>query len=425
MTEFSSTEGVFVHARRSRRESGPRVARALVALIVSSLVFAAIWASNTPLKEITRADGEIGPAGELRRVDHFDGGEIVEIFVSVGSRVAAGEPLARVEHPDIAPQIEEFEAELKILDDDIANARWLLGEAKGHIPSPSAAARRNYHISQQQTLRSRINQLQQAAIVATRLTSNARRRIELSEQSLSRLEALRARGVVSEAQYIIQAEETAGIRDEMIQAEANQMRSMIEVREAIAAREEARLTFREEQLQSLNVWERDRRVLNIKLNDLRERAKRQLIRAPEAGVIQSVGITTIGEVVPPGALLFELLPSDEKLVAVIKLKPADIGFVEVGAQVVLKPTGLDAKRYGEVRGVISVISPTSVAPEREDPFFRATVELSSQRTENGRQSKALRSGMILQAEIQTSERTVAEYILKPIDSFFGEALTER
>ena len=65
MTEITPSSGVFARERRRRRETGPRIARALVVLIVSSLIFTAIWASKTALQEITRADGEIAIAGAL------------------------------------------------------------------------------------------------------------------------------------------------------------------------------------------------------------------------------------------------------------------------------------------------------------------------------------------------------------------------
>ena len=418
-------EGVFAKQRRLNRESGPRTARALTMLIVSLLVFMSIWATQTELREVARAEGEISPAGELRRVDHFDGGEVVEILAAVGDEVRRGDVLARIKHPDIEPKIVELETQLSGLDEDIANTKWLLGEVGSHSPSPAAAARLQTFESRQQILAGRIANLERAIEVSERLQANSRRRLVLSEQSLARLESLRQRGVASDAQYILQAEETASVHDDLLQAEASHMRSLIEARDAVAARDEARLAFREEQLAALNELERERRILGVQLDDLRATEARQIIRAPEAGVVQSVGVTTTGEVVPPGALLFELLPSDEQLVAIVKISPSDIGFVSIGSSVSIKPTGLDAKRHGDVEGVITAISPTSIVSDRDPPYFRAEVTLNAQSTVNGRVAKSLRAGMTVQAEILTSSRTVVEYILKPVGRLFEGGLTER
>lgn len=424
-TTQKSKEGVFAQRSRRKRESGPRVARALIILIVSGLFFGGVWAATTEIGEIARAEGEFAPAGELRRVDHFDGGEIAEILVAVGSEVESGQPLARVEHPNIAAQIAEIDAELRAAVADISDRKWLLGETLRHQPSFSAKAKRESFAAQQHILQQRIGHLRGAAEVAARLRENTKRRIGLSEQSLARFESLRDRGVASEAAYIAQAEETASVQSDYLESEASHAKALSALDEAAAARDEARLVFRQEHLDALFELEKKRQVLEIKLADLRQTQDRQVVRAPEAGTIQSISVTTIGEVVPPGALLFEVLPVNERLVAIVKVNTKDIGFVEEGSFVVLKPAGLDPKRHGEVTGGISVISPTSIAPEREDPYFRAVVELDHQSTGEGAMKKELRAGMTLQAEIHTQKRTIADYLLKPVRGFFTEALSER
>ena len=116
---------------------------------------------------------------------------------------------------------------------------------------------------------------------------------------------------------------------------------------------------------------------------------------------------------------------DEELVAIVKIDPKDVGHVREGSNVVVKVTTFDARRYGEVPGRIEVISPTSIAPDREPAFYKAVLSLERDTVSNGAEVKTLRAGMTLSAEIETATRSVLSYLLKPVRNVFNNSLTER
>ncbi len=190
-------------------------------------------------------------------------------------------------------------------------------------------------------------------------------------------------------------------------------------------KDEAYLAFQEEHLATLNDLERSRNLAQLKLDGLIAQRERQVVRAPESGAIQSSFVTTIGEVVPSGGTLFELLPSDKRLVAVAKIDPKDVGHVRVGSSVVVKVTTFDARRYGEIQGSIELISPTSIVPENAAAFYKAVISLENNTIGEGANERLLRAGMTLNAEIETSKRTVLNYLLKPIQNAFARSLAER
>lgn len=419
------SHGAFEAQSRSQREAAPKIARALMLLISSFLVFAVVWSTQTEMRELVRAEGEMAPMGELRRVDHFDGGVVADLFVNVGDVVTAEQPLAKIEDPGLRDQIAELQAELASVNDEISNLIWLLeGQASGEI-SPVATAQRELFVARQEIMIQRTERLAEAMEIAAALRQNAREHLQLSETSYERLQLLHQRGVVSEARLLLQAEEAAGIRADYIQADANYSKAKLDASEARATRDEAYLAFQEEHLDSLSKLERSKQQMEVKLNGLNAQKSRQIVRAPEAGVIQSSLATTIGEVVPSGGTLFELLPSGERLVAVVKIDPKDVGHVREGASVVVKVTTFDARRYGEVPGKIELISPTSIVPDRAPAFYKAVLSLEKNTVGDGADAKPLRAGMTLSAEIETSKRTVLSYLLKPVRSVFSQSLTER
>ena len=417
--------GAFEKQSLRQRERAPKVARALVLLLVSFLFFALIWAAKTEMKELVRAEGEIAPEGELRRVDHFDGGVVAELYVKSGSVVAANAPLARISHPKLDEQIAEIEAELSALNKDIHNTRWLLDGEHAAGVSPIVEAQRRLFVARQSMLEGRMAKLTEAADVAAALRQNATERLSLSEASLARPQSLHDRGVVSEANLSLQVEEAANVRADLLRAEANFSRINLEALEAASARNEALLAFREEHLETLSQLERTRELATVKLNGLYAQKKRQIIRAPESGIIQSSSVTTIGESVPPGGLMFELLPSDVRLVAIVKIDPKDVGHISEGSKVAIKMDTFDARRYGDVRGAIELVSATSIVPDNGPAFYKAVLTLDSTTLGVGDFERDLRAGMTLVAEIETTKRTVIDYLLKPVRTAFDKSLLER
>jgi len=429
MMEFpqslKKTNGAFNTQARLRREAAPRIARALMLLLTTFLAFAVIWSTQTEMRELVRAEGEIAPLGELRRVDHFDGGVVSKLFVRVGETVVANQPLAKIENPDLNDQTAELEAELASLNNEISNLVWLLeGLAVGEI-SPSAEAQRELFIAQQKMMKDRTDRLAEAIEIAAGLRKNAEEHLSLSETSLERLQLLHDRGVVSQSRLLIQAEEAARIRADYIRADANYARAKLDASEASATRNESYLAFREKHLDSLSDLERSKQLVEVRLSSLNEQRKRHILRAPEDGVIQSSFTTTIGEVVPPGGTLFELLPSGERLIAVVKIDPKDVGHVQEGSNAVIKVTTFDARRYGDVSGSIELISPTSIAPDNATAYFKAMISLDSDVVGKGADVRRLRAGMTLSAEIETSKRSVLSYLLKPVQNILNQSLTER
>ena len=218
---------------------------------------------------------------------------------------------------------------------------------------------------------------------------------------------------------------TETVRADLIGAEVALADAETALAEAVAALAEADLAYREENLKALYVALQEVERLSLLLEEIEGREGRLVVRAPEAGIVQTAAYGAAGEVVPPGGAMFELLPTDQRLVAIVRLSPDDIGHVAPGQAVILKPTTYDARRYGELTGRIESISPTSVTPEQKEPYFRTVVALDDDHIGSGVFRRPVRAGLVVSAEIQTARRTVLEYLLKPIERSLNHAMTER
>ena len=442
MAKGKPPAGVHAASLNVEREAAPRAARSLI-IVISALIFSLLaWASQTELQELARADGEIAPTGELRRVDHFDGGVIRELYVSAGETVVAGQSLAKLEQPGLAADTREVSQRLTEVNADISRLTELLRDAEevaeralntGASERPAAPGRADIYadaqhslfLARQSILAERVNHRRAAIDAAQGLQENATNRAVLSDRALARFQRLFERGVVSESQFLEQSEETETVHSGLLTANVEMARAQNEFAEAEAAYREAALAYREQHLERLHLLQQEQRLLRVQADDLAARTARLELRAPEAGVIQSVSVSTVGEVVSPGGTVFELLPTSETLVAVIKINPKDIGHIHEGAMVRVKPSTFDARRFGHVSGVIERISPTTVIADREEPFFKTVIRLDDDHIGSGIYRRQLRAGMIVSAEVQTASRTVLSYLLKPINRSLERSLTER
>ncbi len=430
-----AARGVLAEKLARERSAAPQAAR-LTILVVAGLIGGAIvWAGVAEVGELARAEGEIAPTGELLRVDHLDGGVVAEILVREGEPVLAGAPLARLEQPRLRTERDET---VRQLDSAQAEAARLRAVLAGEVPvatlasaDPGAAiadyavAQHALHRARMAMLGERIEARRAGVLAARRLRDNAASRVELNEGNVARMEALSAKGLVSEVQMTRQRDVTETVRAELIGAEVALADAETALAEAEAALSEADLAYREENLKALYVALQEVERLSLLLEEVAGREGRLIVRAPEAGIVQTAAYGAAGEVVPPGGAMFEILPTDQRLVAIIRLSPDDIGHVAPGQAVVLKPTTYDARRYGDLTGRIESISPTSVTPEQKEPYFRTVVALDDDHIGSGAFRRPVRAGLVVSAEIQTARRTVLEYLLKPIERSLNHAMTER
>jgi adhesin transport system membrane fusion protein len=147
--------------------------------------------------------------------------------------------------------------------------------------------------------------------------------------------------------------------------------------------------------------------------------------APASGYVHNLRFRASGEVVQPGALVLEIVPSDDRLVAEVRVSPKDIGFVKVGASVLVKVSAYDFGRFGGIRGTLEELSPTRLTDEQGSPYYRGVVILDSDALEYRGESYPLLPGMGIAADVRAGSKTVMEYLLKPLAVSAREAFRER
>ena len=169
--------------------------------------------------------------------------------------------------------------------------------------------------------------------------------------------------------------------------------------------------------------------LSIKLQELEDKKvnlEHSVIYAPMDAIVKNIIITTKGAKVRPGDVILELVPSSDKLIVEAKFHPRDLSFIQIGQKAAVKLDAYDYSIYGIFHGIVKYISPDALIEKTqkgEEFYFRVQIELDTKEliTKNGRKIE-ISPGNI---DIVTGERTVFDYLAKPIVKTMSESFQER
>jgi membrane fusion protein, adhesin transport system len=169
--------------------------------------------------------------------------------------------------------------------------------------------------------------------------------------------------------------------------------------------------------------EYDRTLFEIE--KLKERLGRLEVVSPVNGIVQGLKYRTVGGVIAPGATVLNVVPTDDVVHAEIRVSTQDIGHVREGQLVRVKVSTYEFMRYGIVEGKVSVVSAFSSLDDKQQPYFKAIVDLSRKSLGKTDQELPILPGMTVQGDVVTDNQTVLRYLLRPVFVAFSQGMRER
>lgn len=390
------------------------------------------WSATASLEEKAIAPGRIIPAGEIRSVQHLEGGIVDKILVRDGAKVAAGETLVRLKRQSATAERDRMLARSEVFE---TRAIRIRAELEGKSPSfdnlDSAVTKNELAVfnsrkaslnSEREVLRGRVV-ASDARIESLNLEIESyKKRRALVAKEVEMRERLSKSGTGSRLEHIKVQETYEAINTDIarLKGEVAQSRETIsETRTRIAELENR---YRERATVELAETTSQLSELHEVAKGLEDRVVRLEVTAPVAGVIQNLSITSVGDVLAPGSTIAQIVPVDEELIADIEISPRDIGFVHSGQEVAVKVNAFDFARFGALEGLLNSVSPTTYARDDGSVYYRGRVILKQAHL--GPEKKVL-PGMTLQADIRTGSKTLFEYMLKPIYTSLDGGFRER
>lgn len=401
------------------------------------------WAACTDLDIVSEAVGEVIPQTKVKKIQHLEGGIVREILVHEGDVVKQDQPLIVLDAAAADATTEELDVRLVSLQ--IESLR-LDAESKGlaqpvftqaleqkHPGLVDQArnlfqARRSRLHNDLATLGERVRQREQDIQEASARLDNLRRNLPHVVRQVERSQELIRERLVKEDELIGRLKERNNTESAIRENSAALSRASAALAAAKEELNHAQSTFQEEVENELKKVQRELMELTQRMKKFRDSQDRTVLRATEAGVVKSIAVVSVGEVVMPGTTVAEIVPVGDKLIIEAHLPIQDIGYVRPGQLAVVKLASRDARRFGNIDGTVLHVSPDAVtesSPGGVQTFYKVMVETQTDHFSRKANRYDLFPGMRVVVGIHIGKRSVLGYFLDPFVDAMSGSMHER
>ncbi|WP_051999892.1 HlyD family type I secretion periplasmic adaptor subunit [Caenispirillum salinarum] len=422
-------------------EKGMSWLAAAAVLIVAAVVTAFIvWAHWIKIDEVAVANGAVVPKSKVHVVQHLEGGIVRDMLAEERQMVQAGQVLARLDPVQATAEKDQIRARQAALQAREERLRaFLTGREPdfSFITDPRYAHlirdQRDIHAaavarweSQRKVIEGEILQKEAEADAASRQIEAVTRQIGLIGEEVQMLKTLFEQGHASKTRYFAVRREQAAAESELSRLEGQRdtaQKALVELRERIA---DLDALERQDAVGELGTVTAELAQVNEALARATDQVTRLEVTAPVTGFVQNLQVRNPGTVIPAGGVLMEVVPVDDELMVEARISTRDVGHVAPGQPVTVKVSSFDFVRYGAVDGQLQSISATTYIDEQSgQPYYKGMVSLDRPYLGENPQANRILPGMTVQADVITGEKTLLEYILKPIYVSLAHAFRER
>lgn len=370
-------------------------------LLLIALGVGCYLATIFQLDQVARARGEVIASSRVQIIQAVDGGVLAELNVKEGDQVQPGQVIARLDATRFGASVKEVEARLAALKAKSIRLRAEVTKAAKLVFPPDLMAyaeivdveralfsqRRSGLQEELKTLKKAVDLAKEEAMLVAKLEKTG---------DVDRSEVIRTQKALNDAQAKLIVRKNRHFEEastELIKAEDSM------------AQNEQILTQRKQQLED------------------------SVFTALVPGIVKNVSVTTVGGVLRGGEELMQIIPLGDELIVEAKVSPADIALVRPGLEATIRFDPFDYTIFGGVTGKVVYVSADTLKEKTargEDIYYRVhvVIESSPVTTTTGKVLDIL-PGMTAQLDIRTGQRSVFEYMLKPLRKTVANAFGER
>ncbi len=439
----------FVHTLYAQSHAKIRTYTLVLFLIISIFFSSAIiWAYWAKVDELARGEGKVIPYAKIQTIQSLDGGIISDILVKEGFIVKKGDPLIKIDTTRFKASLDE---NTNTLEDLIASRVRLKSEVIININKklPKLTFRGidrtkyNHIVTIQKNifktkfnelktsvdilkiqnkqkkqelveLKSKLNQLDKLLL----LIKEEKQTIEhlVNKKALSKIDLITIKREYNTILGDYTATKLAIPRSKLaIEESSKKILEKINIFKALAAKELQKVSTELKKYESKVVSEKDK-------------LKKTIILSPVNGIIKQINFNTIGGVVKSGIDLMEIVPNSDILLIEAKINPRDIAFINPSQKAIVKITAYDFSIYGGLEGQIVDISADSIKDKDSKDgktYYKVVIRTNKNYLEKDGERYSIIPGMVANVDIVTGQKTILDFILKPILKTKDSALHER
>jgi epimerase transport system membrane fusion protein len=415
--------------------------------LLVTFVFMLLWSALATLDSAVVASGRIHVASLNKSVQHLDGGLVRTIAVQDGDQVVQGQLLLRLDHRpleiklnNVSNQLIEADANLErlVAERDGKSKFALSSELQKRAKKSDAESvletqlqlfdsRRQTLNSEQTILRQRLVKTEHDIKGIQRINKTLKNRLGLLNQDLSGLRKLAAKKLASQAKLREVQRQANELQGELIDRQAEIVRLESSLPEIRSQMELLQREYRKEAITHLRDFQTRRTDLLAEQQTLKERLSRIEIRAPVSGKIKGLNVVTQGAVIKAATTIMEIVPEERGFRIHAQISPLDIDSLQPGLKAEVRISAFEGARYfPNLYADLEDISTDVYVEERSgDSYYKATMRVDEESLAILEQEDLkLVSGMPIEVVIKTGERTLLDYLVKPMREMVARAFNE-
>ncbi len=410
----------------------------LVWIVFISVFILILWAAFSNIDVIVRGSGQVVPSQRIQLIQNLEGGILEEILVREGEVVEVGQLLARIENVTAGSQYRE--ALVRSLDHKATIARLKALIENTHPLYPQEVLENaeltlrhnNIFLATKQQEDAELDILISQAEAQLKEASELKAKKVQLEASLELVNKQRAlaevamkQGAYSELEFLGIEQEVQKIKSELISLEHSIPRLEIKAREM----QERQNSYNAEKLLNYNQEIGENEAQLISLQELikagSDKVLRTELKTPVRGVVKRIYQTTLGGVVAPGATLMDIVPIDDNLIIEARFSPADIAFLSPGLDAIVRFSAYDFSVYGSMPATVDIISADTLQDNSGMIFYIVKIKTKDTVFKTQGRELPIIAGMQAEVDIVTGEKTILDYIMKPLLKVTNRAFREQ
>jgi HlyD family secretion protein len=404
------------------------------------------WASTVQISGALIAPGAVVVDSNVKKVQHPTGGVVGEVRVRDGDLVKAGDIVVRLDDTVTKASLAIV---VKTLNGLYARAARLEAEQRGDskLTFPPQLTERAGDPDVQNVM------ISESKLFEVRVTGRAGQKAQLRERVLQLNEeigGLSAQEKAKDQEIALIEKELVGVRSlyeqrlvqltRLTTLERDAARLNGERAQYIASRAQAKGKITETELQIIQVDKdmvsevsKDLRETNDKIGEFVERkvtAEDQLrrvdIRAPQDGMVLQNNVHTVGGVITAGDAMMMIVPQADDLSVEAKVDPKDIDKLQIGQKTLMRLSAFNQRTTPELNGLVTRVSADVTTDQRTgQSYYTIRVSLPPAEVARLGDNNKLIPGMPVEAFVQTGDRTMMSYLIKPLHDQLMRSFRER
>jgi HlyD family secretion protein len=404
------------------------------------------WASTVQISGALIAPGAVVVDSNVKKVQHPTGGVVGEVRVRDGDLVKAGDIVVRLDDTVTKASLAIV---VKTLNGLYARVARLEAEQRGDskLTFPPQLTERADDPDVKNVM------VSESKLFDVRVTGRTGQKAQLREriaQLNEEIGGLSAQEQAKDKEIALIEKELVGVRQlydqhlvqltRLTTLERDAARLNGERAQYIASRAQAKGKITETELQIIQVDKdmvsevsKDLRETNDKIGEFVERkvtAEDQLrrvdIRAPQDGMVLQNNVHTVGGVITAGDAMMMIVPQADDLSVEAKVDPKDIDKLQIGQKTLLRLSAFNQRTTPELNGLVTRVSADVTTDQRTgQSYYTIRVSLPPKEVARLGDNNKLIPGMPVEAFVQTGDRTMMSYLIKPLHDQLMRSFRER